>query len=281
MRFDRNAPVALVIAAATLLAAGIGFRFAARSAEAYFAKEPVPLRRAFSSIPKRLGAWQASGEDQMLTAEVEEALGTDVYLDRTYVRSEGGIGPSAVAVHIAYYTGLIDAVPHVVDRCAVAHGWVNVDLPDNLDFPVDRSQWTQDPERVNRRTGEPYPVLTFRHHVTGRPVTVRMPIGPYQVRTSEFRIGDSPDERLFAGYFFIANGEIMPTPEGVRKFAFALDTKYAYYAKVQFTVPVREGQDRERFVEVVADLARELLPELMACLPDWGELEAELDKSRS
>jgi hypothetical protein len=32
---------------------------------------------------------------------------------------------------------------------------------------------------------------------------------------------------------------------------------------------------REEFAEAVADLAAELLPELMLCLPDWSEIESE------
>ena len=105
--------------------------------------------------------------------------------------------------------------------------------------------------------------------------TVRMPIGDFKLRTTEFRDGANPDIRIFAGYFFVANGQITPNPEGVRAFAFNLKTKYAYYAKIQFTMRVSEGTTREEFSEVVADLAGEILPELMLCLPDWSEVEAE------
>ncbi|MHC4590743.1 MAG: hypothetical protein ACYTAQ_15830, partial [Planctomycetota bacterium] len=100
-------------------------------------------------------------------------------------------------------------------------------------------------------------------------------IGEFELRTTEFRDAAKPAVRIFAGYFFIANGRITPTPEGVRAFAFNLTTKYAYYAKVQFTMYVSEQMTKDDFAEVVADLAAGLLPELMSCLPDWSEVEAE------
>jgi hypothetical protein len=105
--------------------------------------------------------------------------------------------------------------------------------------------------------------------------TVRMPIGDFKLRTTEFREADNPDARIFAGYFFIANGQTTPLPEGVRAFAFNLETKYAYYAKIQFTMSVSNETTKRQFAEVVADLAGELLPELMLCLPDWSEIETE------
>ena len=59
---------------------------------------------------------QAFGDDVVLdTAQVEE-LGTDRYLNRTYAR-DGHPDNGWIALHIAYYTGMIDAVPHIPDRC--------------------------------------------------------------------------------------------------------------------------------------------------------------------
>jgi len=275
MMFDRQAKPALVVTAVTLVVCGVGFRFAARAAEAYFAKQPVELRQQLTSIPKQLGPWRSAGQDVTLTAEVEESLGTSDYLDRKYER-EGADGESEVVlVHIPYYTGLIDAVPHVADRCLTAGGWVIASLPVNLDLPIDRSSWRPDPQRLNLDTGRPYPVVTFPDSVTGEKHTVRMPINDFQLRTTEFRHANDPDIRIYAGYFFIANGQATPNPEGVRAFAFNLKTKYAYFAKIQFTMYAPKQLSREEFTEVVAELANELLPELMLCLPDWSEIESE------
>ncbi|MHC4128777.1 MAG: hypothetical protein ACYSWT_04265 [Planctomycetota bacterium] len=271
--FDRQARLALVVTVVTLVACGVGFRFAAQAARAYFAKQPLELRLPLTRISKQLGPWRAVGQDITLTAELTESLGTSFYLDRTYERE--GREAATMYVHIPFYTGLIDAVPHVPDRCLQAGGWVSVGLPVNVELPIDRSAWRPDPQRRNLDTGEPYPLLDFRHHVTGSTQTVRMPIGEFELRTTEFRDAAKPAVRIFAGYFFIANGRITPTPEGVRAFAFNLTTKYAYYAKVQFTMYVSEQMTKDDFAEVVADLAAGLLPELMSCLPDWSEVEAE------
>lgn len=274
MIFDGQARRALIVVTLTLAAGGIGFRYMARAADAYFAKMPVPLRKPLTSIPQQLGPWISQRGDLQLTAEVEEALGSKHYFDRVYAR-EGDM--TGINVHIVYYTGLIDAVPHVPDRCFVAGGWASTSLPVNLDLPVDRSGWDLDGEHVNLRTGEPYPQVTYRHRVTGEMITVRLPAGGFELRTTEFRKADRPDKRIYAGYFFIANGETTPWPEKVRSFAFDLRTRYAYYAKVQFTTEVPEDFERERFAENVSDLMGHLLPELMSCLPDWAEIE---DRSR-
>jgi hypothetical protein len=178
-------------------------------------------------------------------------------------------------VHIPYYTGLIDAVPHVPDRCLKAGGWVPTRLPENMVLPIDRSTWSPDPDRVNLDTGKPYLLKAFRHHVTGEQLAVRMPIGDFELRTTEFRDASRPDVRIFAGYFFIANGRVTPTPEGVRSLAFDLTSKSAYYAKVQFTMQATGDMTQEIFAEKVAEFAGELLPELMLCLPEWSEIEAE------
>ena len=274
MTFDHRAKYAAVAACATLLVCGIGFRLAIDSAQAFLAKELVPLRNPLTSIPKRLHDWEAAGPDVKLTAEYEESLGTRKYIDRAYRREMGTSNEQIIHVHIAYYTGLIDAVPHVPDRCLAAGGWVTVGLPRNIDLSLDQSDWRPDPDHVNLGTDQPYQRLTFSHHVTGRSVTVRMPVGDFKLRTTEFRGGDRLEQRIFAGYFFIANGRTTPWPEGVRRLAFDLTTQYAYFAKIQFTMFVPPDKTGEEFVADVADLANELLPELMWCLPDWAEVEA-------
>ena len=274
MTFDGSAKPALVITALTLAVCGIGFRFAARAAEAYFAKNPVELRSPLTNIPKKLGPWRSEGPDARQTAEVEESLGTTLYLDRSYVRGEGR-DAIAIHVHIPYYTGLIDAVPHVPDRCFVAAGLVKQALPANLQLPLDRSAWQPDLERVNLSSGEPYPLLTFPHHVTGQLNTVRMPVGDgFKIRTTEFRDPSHPNHRIYSGYFFIANGRVAHTPEDVRKLAFDLTSRHAYYAKIQFTMYTTRQMETDDFTEAVADFAGELLPELMLCLPDWSEIES-------
>jgi exosortase len=267
IRFQPQARAALVVACLTLVAGGLGFRLAVAGAQAYLQKRPVPLRDVLDNIPRTLGPWRAGTEDFKLTDEEVESLGTPFTITRTY-RNESAGSPVVVGVHIAYYTGMIDAVPHVADRCMVAQGWVPAGLPQNVDLPLDRSAWRTD------TAGGEYPLLEFRHHITGLPVSVHMPPEPFQIRTTEFRLSKRPADRIFAGYFFIANGHTTPTPERVRMLAFDLQSRYAYYAKVQFTMSAAAETGPAEFAAIAAGLCDELLPQIMRCLPDWVEVRS-------
>ncbi len=280
MLFDRNAKYALLAAAMTLAGLRVGFRIAVESANAFLEKRPGPLRAQLTTIPLRLGSWRAESEGAPLTVEIVEELGTDLYIDRWYTQGEARPDAPAMSLHITYYTGLIDAVPHVPDRCLVAGGLIAKTRPSNLPLDVGDSDWQIDPEHVNRRTGKPYPVLTYYDRVTGKPMRVRMPIGGFELRTTEFSSEEHPSLRVFAGYFFIANGETMPSPVGVRRFAFDLTTQYAYYAKVQFLLAGPGDIGRDDFIEAVSEVLADLLPELMRCLPDWVDVESSFEDTQ-
>ncbi len=273
--FDRRAKIALVVASLLLVCCGIGFRAAVTALNIYLQKEPVPLRDSLANIARTLGEWQAVGNDAVLDKATLEELGTDKYIDRAYERLVDG-RPVRVAVHISYYTGLIDAVPHVPDRCFVAGGWSLVGGVRNEPWPVDDSDWMEDPEHTTRY-GTPYRFDTFRHWVTGQQIRVRMPSldagQQFELRMSELQ-SKHADQRLFAGYCFLANNCFTPSPEGVKLFAFDRQDRFSYYCKVQFVSVAQKGVDRARFLELTADLMDNLLPELMRCLPDWVDVNA-------
>jgi hypothetical protein len=272
--FDRQAKLAVVVACLVMVGSGLGFRVAVQQLNIYLRKESVPLRQHFSNIPRTLaGRWQAVGEDGRMDEATLETLGTDLYVSRTYRSLEDEDGPR-VQLHIAYYTGLIDAVPHVPDRCMVAGGFVPQALASNVDVPIDESDWRPDPGAINLATAEPYRTMTFADAVTGRAVTVRMPVGAFQLRVTPFLHPDAPDARVYAGYLFVANGRTTPQPERIRLLAFDRTDKYAYYCKIQVTVIGGPGFEQAAFIEVAGAFLSDLLPELMRCLPDWYEVES-------
>lgn len=282
--FDRRAKFALIIACALLVICGVGFRSVVNALNIYLQKEPVPLRDSLSNIGRTLGNWRTHGDDAVLDKATLEELGTDKYLDRHYVWNGDG-QPVAIALHVAYYTGMIDAVPHVPDRCLVAGGWDHVgQRASNESWPIDDADWVDDPEHANRY-GEPHRFDSFRHWVTGEKITVRMPsLEPgeqWELRVSELQHAKNPDRRLYAGYCFLANNCFTPTPEGVKLFAFDQRDQYSYYCKVQFVTEAHRHLDRERFLELTADLMDNLLPELMRCLPDWTEVGAHASETDS
>ncbi len=273
MMFDRHAKLALIVVCMVLIGSGIGFRVAVAALNITLNKKPVPLRDHFASLPQQLGDWSVAAEDRVLGEAVIESLGTSDYLNRFFAR-ETDAGMQYIDLHLAYYTGEIDGVPHVPDRCFVASGGlVTEQLATNVPLSVDTSRWRANPT-VTDAAGEPYRELTFAHHVSARPVTVHLPRGDFVLRTSSFRDQLNPDRRIWAGYFFIANGKLTPTPAGVRTLAFDPTEEYAYYCKVQFTMIADEDTQRDAFIAAASDLCEQALPQIMRCLPDWPEVEA-------
>ncbi|MCI0364805.1 MAG: exosortase-associated EpsI family protein [Phycisphaerales bacterium] len=269
--FDKHAKPALVVACGLLLVCGLGFRWAVSQLNVYLKKEPVELRGSFDTISRSIGRWRALGKDHLLDEAMLMELGTTKYLDRVYA-IDGDARQGVLNAHVAYYTGLIDAVPHVPDRCLVAAGFHKKTQPENLPLEVDRSSWVEDSEFTNLATGQAYWNVRFKHDFTGQVVDVRMPVGDLRLRTTEFERPSQRNARVFGGYFFIANGRATATPEGVRVMAFSLSEKYAYYCKVQFIYSAADATPG-KFVELVSEFLKDFLPELMQRLPDWAEVE--------
>ncbi len=272
MLFDRQAKLALIVLGLILIGCRIGFQIGISSLNAFLEKKPVPLRAQLSKIPMRLGDW-VSSENATLTAEIIEELGTKHYIDRRYFNKSQNNGSSWLSVHVTYYTGLIDAVPHVPDRCLVAGGMNKRTVARNFPLYLDDSNWLTDREHTNISSGKPYQIMLYRDQITNKLIRLRMPLGDFELRTTEFSSKDMPGSRVYAGYFFITNGQLTPSPLEVRKYAFDLSVPYAYYAKVQFMTIESADFDSEDFVEQVSNFLPELLPELMRCLPDWVEVE--------
>jgi hypothetical protein len=109
----------------------------------------------------------------------------------------------------------------------------------------------------------------------GLGVPVRLPRDPgaIEMKTLEF-INPGAASRVYAGYFFIANGGTVARAEGVRLLAFNLTDDYAYYLKVQVTSD--RVASAEELRDAASDLLNDLLPEIMLCVPDWVEVEAGL-----
>lgn len=294
MHFDRHAKFALFGAALALVLAGLGFRAAIAQLNIYLQKEPVPIREGLANIPSTLGPWRRVGDDQILSEAIVEELGTRQYLNRTFVREaragavRGGAraddGPPRdqkgteplLALHIAYYTGMIDAIPHVPERCWVAGGMVLVDSARIVPLTLDTSAWSSASVPPNRATGLPYRTAEAFDSVLRRFVPVHVPIGEFAVRAMEFQDESRPEQRMIGGYFFIANGRVTSSALDVRKLAFQRTDQYAYYTKVQFAMPARGDDEHrwERFQEYASEFLDELLPHLMRSLPDWPEVEA-------
>lgn len=223
------------------------------------------------TLPVETERWRRQGSDPPpLPAEALEELGTQNYISRGYVEKvrEAGATARAFELHCAYYTGMIDPVPHVPERCFVGGGGMQIDGSVGVvtHVPLDLDRFAPDPtidERVHGvirrgRTG-PY------SDTPG--VRVRMPRDIENLRLNITRFVDSNGVAVYAGYFFIANGGIAPRAEQVRLLAFRHEDRFAYYMKVQLTST--DVSSTAEMAELAASFLNEMLPELMLRAPDW------------
>ncbi|MEX0876526.1 MAG: exosortase-associated EpsI family protein [Phycisphaerales bacterium] len=236
--------------------------------------------RQVGSIPDRTPGWEQIGGDQIMSAEILETLGTDNYVSRHYIRTrdEDDENPVVLDLHLAYYTGMIDTVPHVPERCFVGGGLQQSESSRVLELPMDTGSWRVDssvPERY-AGGGEIYTVrLSNDPSMSTAPGSrERLPRGigpdsPFTMRVSEFI--DPRGGRIYAGYFFIANGGTKASANDVRQLAFNLEDDYAYYLKVQ--VSSRGLESFDDFTRYSGELLGELIGEVMRCVPDWVDVQ--------
>ena len=260
--------VGFVSSLVLLLTAAIGFKVAVASLNVSLQKEAVYPRKDFAIIPSKIGDWHSVGEDVRYDAAGVEALGTGLYLTRIYHNNNSST--PAIQLHLAYYTGQVDAVPHVPDRCMVAGGYVPLTPePRTLDLAIDAINWNTDSLTLD---DEPYQFVWSDNSITGKQEKIRLPIGDLQLRTTQFSHPRLADGHVFAGYFFIANGKTTPYPERIRVIAYDPFESHAFYCKVQFTMQGDRNFNIEDFTQIVSEFTSKALPEIMKCIPDWTEV---------
>jgi hypothetical protein len=239
-------------------------------------KKPIYAenRRAVRAIPTETEHWTRIGKDVDELPAVVEELGTENYVTRTYLEKlpAGAKGkPRVVQLHAAYYTGTIDTVPHVPDRCFVGAGWSIVGGPWVRDVPLSTANWVPAADLPPSLHGKVYTTrLSQEYSTAGRGRRINLPTGlapgnPPHLRITEFM--DPEGHHRFEGYFFIANSTCVSSAEDVRGAAFDLTAEYAYYMKVQ--VGSSDVTTAEELASAAASLLDDLFGELVACTPDW------------
>ncbi|MCC5786811.1 MAG: hypothetical protein JJU33_08940 [Phycisphaerales bacterium] len=284
--------VILVVAAASM-------RWTISALGVHLQKLPLEVRRPLAEMPTRSPSWESLvGNTIIESPDVVRQLGTENYVTRR-VRKIGASEPTVMDFHAAYYTGMIDTVPHVPERCFVGGGLQQGSstrtVPIELDLSEHSSFWLESqsssllgdrstPERYRpiRRedgTSDVYWIRRSNEHARGGDQWVRVSFDPgdLRLRVTEFT-SDSGVGALFAGYFFIANGGIAPSANQVRQLAFNLDDQYAYYAKVQFTS--NQVSSAEELADLAASYLNENLGEILYSLPDWIDVRERQDTGR-
>ncbi len=218
-----------------------------------------------TSIPDDTKNW-IKVRDRREPAEVEEQLGTSNYITRLF-RQRNPADPNKpkyIELHAAYYTGMIDTVPHVPERCFVGGGLQMGASPRSIPLNLDQSRWVRDPD-VPESLGPIYRVRT----PDGQRVRLPRLAEDIRLRVTEYPVSD--DAKLFAGYFFVANGGHTDSANGVRLLAFQLKDDYAYYLKIQFNSSSVDSADE--LAELSSQLLDELFGNILLCVPDWIDVQ--------
>lgn len=279
----RGSILAPMLVGGVMIAASVGISAYIRFSDLHMTKSPIypENNRQVSTIPAETEHWIRLGSDKISSSEVVETLGTENYVSRNYLlkESEGTKNPVVLEFHAAYYTGMIDTVPHVPERCFVGGGMQQSVSPRNMVLDMDTASWRADssvPAELSGIAGELYTVrLSNNREWTDAPgVRVRLPrdVTPetrITMRCSEFLVGDG--QKIYAGYFFIANGGTKANANEVRTLAFNLTDDYAYYLKIQVNCVTADSIDE--FAEYAGSILSDTLGEIMRCAPDWVEVQ--------
>lgn len=269
--------VAMVVALGVLSASAVALGVVLRAFNIQLRKLPIeaPDGLKFHTLPSKVPAdaprWEQQGSDEIMSAEGLETLGTTNYVSRWYRRvdSDADAAPKMLQLHCAYYTGMIDTVPHVPERCIVGGGMEIAGPTVVVPVPLDLSRLVPDPDHPADDAREPLLMGRSAESHT----RIRLPRGVERLEMLITPFRDRRAERtVYAGYFFIANGGVVGSANDVRLLAFRLEDDYAYYAKVQFLTATAENP--EELASMAADILDDLFPDIMRRLPDWTEVEA-------
>ncbi len=260
-----------LVVAAILLAACVGLHMTVAAMKLSFQKQPVELQRPLDMLPRQIGPWMMLGQDEVMPAEIEHALGTKDYIQRRYFDTrliektdmdkplakmtdserDGVIEKvfrrkpeSLISIHMAYYTNKVDTVAHVPERC-MSGGGFDPKNPSTVKLNVF-------PDRPDRPAGLNVKYIDF-----------------YQREPQGAMVSDGFRERVLnVAYFFQVNGAYeSESVTGARKRLQSLSEKFAYYCKIELSTQLDpESGKASRTME---DFLRHAMPQIEKCLPDW------------
>jgi len=262
-----------LIAVVLLGVSAVGLNAATQFLQLHFKKQAVPLRQELTAgFRAQIGAWVQVSKDEPLSPDFEHVLGTDHYMNRIYVDSRviaadlldrlkqmstrdrevelmqvAQRSPQAIIrLHVAYYTGMVDTVAHIPDRCDIADG-----------FDVSNYQTI---------TGG-----AFGADAHGQERQIDFRYITFDDQTGEGRMSRN------VAYFFHVNGHYESDPLAVRRRLQNLLEKYGYYAKMELMIqsPAAgelggiERVDNGRSLAAIKDFIAAAVPDFEASLPEW------------
>lgn len=247
------------IAAGILVFALIGQTAVVQAYGLVLLKKPIEPRYPLLLVPDRAGTWVMVSEDPPMTKEMLAELGTENYISRVYedVEQPQNEPGRLLRLHAAYYTGNPDTVPHVPQQCFVAGGAT----------PLNIGSTTIELDRASYQRLDGMEFSAFSKLQNGN---VRIPTA--YIGATVFTFAPKGNDQLASNviYFFSANGKYLATPHHVRFQGFDPRDEYSYYCKIE--VQVIGVADPQVATERASDLLSAILPEIMACLPDWDDV---------
>ena len=264
------------LAVGIILVAAVGWNGAMHWLKWAMAKEPVPPpaavetdEQSLTSFPKQLPppARRAPGDDarfiladdgsisrapkgtmRLKDEELSELGITDHELNWYYMayfrdeRAATGHGPRLIQMDITYYTGLLDAVPHVPTVCLYAGGGRIINEDSGLiDVTI---------------PGAPAPWDKIQVYRTAYVITRN----DRTVRSAQY-------------HFFSMNGIPTASRLAVRRHLTKPWVKYCYFAKVQFAIEPPEP-DLAAGDAVCREFLQAALPTILQYLPSAQDVEA-------
>ncbi len=260
---------AFVTVAIVLLIAALSLNATAQFMRLHFQKQRVELRKRLTELPARMGPWQMVSTDIPIDPETEQVLGTKDYIFRYYLdtrsptisssllqsfkdkdsnqqramaeRIQSKDPDAVIYAAVTYYTGMVDTVAHIPNRCYVADGY----------------------EPAHER-------LVSWDALKDRPGNGRLNYINFEDATPQRK-----QVTKNVAYFFHSNGEYVSDPLGVRKKLQNLLETHAYYAKVEMLVV---GDNTRAAESKMNDFLTYALPEVEKCLPDWSQVKQQRGK---
>jgi hypothetical protein len=249
-----------IVAVLLLLLAATGMRVSVRYLKLHIRKEPVPMRMKFTdAMPAVVGDWVRAA-DKTQSPEILTELAAQDWLFCSYVNA-AALGRSAqelakqfatmsyeeqekklieyqrerptavLSLALTYYTGKVDAVDHIAERCYHGGGFEQVG-------DAEDKQWLIGDRVMDVR------FLTFERKIANTPV------------------------RRDVAYFFQVNGSYVGNQWAVRAALQNLFARYGYYAKVELATI---GNDSAASAEAMRKFLTAALPRIENALPDWKQ----------
>ena len=251
---------AFVVVCVVLVLAAVTLNVLVPKLKITFRKLPVEPAEPLKSIKADLGPWAQISVDRAMSPDFEHELGATYYLFRDYIDTRK-LKPddrrrllaasmedrekmrltlkdldagAVVKFALTYYTGAVDTVPHVPDRCYAADGFAPKEY-EVVNWPI-----LPRTNMARRNTG--VRLINFENQLTSRDIR------PRQV-----------------SYFFQVNGFYEQDPIfGVRKRLQNLLDRDAYFGKIEL---VTDLPDNAAASKTMVDFLQNAMPEVERVLP--------------